>query len=143
MAIWQTIKDDHAKVEALFAQIDESEDAEERAKLIGQLKTEIEAHSAGEEQAVYPELAKIEELKDKVDHSLDEHATVAKLLQCIVAADEDEQGELLAELEEAVQNHVEEEEEEIIPIAETEIDEERANSMLRRFKAAKNEAAKP
>lgn len=142
MAIWQTIKDDHDKVEGLFEQIDESEDAEERTKLIAQLKIELEAHSAGEEKAVYPELAKIADLKDKIAHSLDEHAMVAKLLQRIVKADGDDQAGLLAELEEAVQDHVEEEEEEIIPIAEKEIDGERAKDMLRRFEAAKKAAVK-
>lgn len=142
MAIWQTIKDDHDKVEGLFLEIDESDDTDERAKLIAQLKAEIEAHSAGEENAVYPELAKIDELKDMIGHSLEEHEEIAKLLQRIVKADGDEQASLLAELEDAVQDHVEEEEDEIIPIAEKEIDGERATDMLRRFEAAKKAAVK-
>ena len=142
MVIWQIIKDDHDRVEGLFLQIDECEDADERATLIAQLKAELEAHSAGEENAVYPELAKIDELKDMVGHSLEEHNEVAKLLQRIVMGDEDEQASLLAELEDAVQDHVEEEEDEIIPIAEKEIDDERAKDMLRRFEAAKKAAVK-
>ena len=142
MAIWQTIKDDHDTVEALFEQIDACEEAEERTQLIAQLKTELEAHSEGEEKAVYPELKKIDELKDMVAHSLEEHDKVAKLLQRIVKADEEEQAKLLAELEEAVQDHVEEEEDEIIPIAEKEIDEEKAKDMLSRFEAAKKAMAR-
>jgi hemerythrin superfamily protein len=142
MAIWQTIKDDHDKVEGLFEKIDECEESDERTQLIAQLKTELEAHSMGEEKVVYPELAKIDELKDKIAHSREEHDTVAKLMRRIVKADEDEQTTLLTELEEAVQDHVAEEEDEIIPVGEKEIDEKTAKDMLRRFEAVKKEAAR-
>jgi hemerythrin superfamily protein len=142
MAIWEIIRNDHTLVESLFEKIDESDDADERADLIAQLRTEFLAHAEGEEKAVYPQLRKIESLKDKIDHGAAEHQKAKQLLQRVVTAGEDEQMDLLAELEEAIQDHVEEEEEEIIPVAEEEIDEDQAEAMLKEFEAAKNAAAK-
>lgn len=51
--------------------------------------------------------------------------------------------DLVADLEEVVRDHVAEEEEDILPAAETAIDSATADEMLRGFEAAKKAAAKP
>lgn len=142
MTIWQAIKDDHDRVDQLFEQIEDAEEGEERAKLVSELMQELEAHAQGEEKAVYPALQKISELDERLKESLHEHDEVRKLLQRIVTAAEDEQLDLLSELEDLVQDHVEEEEDEVIPVGEKAIGEEEAAEMLRRFEAAKKAAVR-
>lgn len=138
MDLWQAIKDDHRKVEDIFARLDEG--GGDRGELIEQLRRELEAHSQGEEKAVYPELGKIDALKDLVEHSIEEHGEVRQLLQRLEEADEEETPDILAELQSAVQDHVEEEEEQIIPVAQKEIANDKAEAMLRDFQSAKKSA---
>jgi iron-sulfur cluster repair protein YtfE (RIC family) len=139
MDLWQAITDDHRKVEEISEKLDE--DSGDREELIEQLRRELEAHTQGEEKAVYPELGKIGELKDLVDHSIEEHDEVRQLLQRLEAAKDDEElSDILDELQSAVQDHVEEEEEQIIPVAQKEIASDKAETMLRDFQSAKKAA---
>jgi len=139
MDLWQAITDDHRKVEDIFEKLDEGNG--DREELIVQLRRELEAHTQGEEKAVYPELGKIGELKDLVDHSIEEHGEVRQLLQRLEEAEDDEEiSDILDELQSAVQDHVEEEEEQLIPIAQKEIANDKAETMLRDFQSAKKAA---
>lgn len=70
MDIWQAIRDDHERVDVLFEKIAESDD---QAALIAELRAELEAHAQGEEKAVYPELAKLDALKDMIGNAREDH----------------------------------------------------------------------
>jgi hemerythrin superfamily protein len=142
MDIWQAIRDDHGAFDALFEKIADSEQNDERARLIAELRAALEAHAQGEERAVYPVLEKIGPLEDAIASARKDYETIRRLLTEIVMADDDDQTDLLADLEEAVQDHAEEEEESIIAVAEQLLDEEQARQMLRRFEAAKKAAAR-
>lgn len=144
MAIWQAIRDDHDRLDRLFGQIEDAEESEARARLVAELMQELEAHAQGEEKAVYPELEKLAELSDRLAQSREDHDEMRTLLRRLVATEEEEeQLELLSELEDLVQDHVEEEEDEVIPVAEKAIGEAEAEEMLRRFEAAKKAAVGP
>lgn len=142
MEIWQAIRDDHARFDALFEEIENAEEPEARARLVAELMNGLEAHAQGEEKAVYPALEKLSDLAERISESRDEHEEMRKLLKRIVAADADEQLDLLSELEDLVQDHVEEEEDEVIPVAEKAIGEDDAREMLRRFESAKKAAVR-
>jgi hemerythrin superfamily protein len=135
MELWQAIKDDHRKVEAIFEKIQEG--SGDREQLLRQLESELEAHTAGEEKAVYPELRQIAGLEDLVEHSLEEHDEVRQMLQRLGETSGEEQDELIEELQSAVEDHVEEEEEQIIPVAQKEIAGDKAAAMQREFEAVK------
>jgi hemerythrin superfamily protein len=138
MDIWQAIKEDHGIVDSLFQEI--QEDGGDRGNLFKQLKTALESHSQGEEKAVYPELARIAELKDLVDHSQQEHNKVRELLAKIEQATGDQWSELIDQLQDAVEDHVDEEEEQLIPVAQRQIEADKASAMLRAFEEAKERA---
>ena len=76
MDIWQAIRDDHERVDVLFEKIAESDD---QAALIAELRAELEAHAQGEEKAVYPELAKLDALKDMIGNAREDHEEMREI----------------------------------------------------------------
>ena len=113
----ELLKQDHQTVKSLFDQIDDTEDAKQRKKLFDQIDTELNIHAHIEETVFYPEMQKIDELKEMVEEALEEHQEVKTLLEEMEAIDpENEQfSASLEELMENVEHHVAEEEDEMFP----------------------------
>jgi hemerythrin superfamily protein len=113
----ELLKQDHQAVKSLFDQIDDAEDAKQRKRLFDQIDTELNIHAHIEETVFYPEMRKIDELKDMVQEALEEHQEVKTLLEEMEALDpENEQfSASLEELMENVEHHVAEEEDEMFP----------------------------
>ena len=113
----ELLKQDHQAVKSLFDQIDDAEDAKQRKKLFDQIDTELNIHAHIEETVFYPEMQKIDDLKDMVAEALEEHQEVKTLLEEIEGLDpEGEQfSASLEELMENVEHHVAEEEDETFP----------------------------
>jgi hemerythrin superfamily protein len=113
----ELLKQDHQAVKDLFDQIDDAEDGKQRKKLFDQIDTQLNIHAHIEETVFYPEIQKIDELKDMVEEALEEHQEVKTLLEKIEGLDpEAEQfSASLEELMENVEHHVAEEEDEMFP----------------------------
>jgi hemerythrin superfamily protein len=113
----QLLKQDHQSVKDLFDQIDDAEDAKQRKRIFDQIDTQLNIHAHIEETVFYPEMQKIDELKDMVEEALEEHQEVKTLLEEIEGLDpEGEQfSASLEELMENVEHHVAEEEDEMFP----------------------------
>jgi len=113
----ELLKQDHQAVKDLFDQIDDAEDAKQRKRLFDQIDTQLNIHAHIEETVFYPEMQKIDELKDMVEEALEEHQEVKTLLEEIEGLDpEAEQfSASLEELMENVEHHVAEEEDEMFP----------------------------
>ena len=77
----ELLKQDHQAVKSLFDQIDDAEDAKQRKKLFDQIDTELNIHAHIEETVFYPEMQKIDDLKDMVAEALEEHQEVKTLLE--------------------------------------------------------------
>jgi len=108
---------DHRDVESLFAQI--KEQPENRPALFAELCAKFFAHSVAEEQCVYPEIAKLApDEKDLVEHGAEEHHKAEQILfrmQMIDTASP-EFDELLEQAVDAVGEHVQEEESQVLPV---------------------------
>ena len=113
----ELLKQDHQAVKDLFDQIDDAEDGKQRTKLFDQIDTQLNIHAHIEETVFYPEMQKIDQLKDMVEEALAEHQEVKTLLEEIEGLDpEAEQfSASLEELMENVEHHVAEEEDEMFP----------------------------
>jgi len=113
----ELLKQDHQAVKSLFNQIDDAEDVKQRKKLFDQIDTELNIHAHIEETVFYPEMQKIDELKEMVEEALAEHQEVKTLLEEMEGLDpENEQfSASLEELMENVEHHVAEEEDEMFP----------------------------
>jgi len=114
----ELLKTDHKTVKELFEKVEASENDKQQKKLFEQIKEELETHTHIEETVFYPAVTKIEELKDMVLESLEEHKQVKTLLREIdnLAEDSEKFEPKLKVLMENVEHHaVEEEEEKMFP----------------------------
>lgn len=118
------LKEDHAKVKALFK---EYEDTGERAfktrlSLFERMKEELEVHSKIEEEIFYPAVkaARTEEAIEIVDEAIEEHDKVKLLLEEISALrpENEEFDSKVGELIKNVKHHAREEEDEMFDEAE-------------------------
>ncbi|HEX9443178.1 MAG TPA: hemerythrin domain-containing protein [Candidatus Binatia bacterium] len=108
----ELLKNDHRKVKELFKKAEKAEGNLQK-QIFGQIKSELETHTHIEETVFYPAVEKIEELKDMVLESREEHKQVKTLLREMesLASDSEKFEPKLKVLQENVEHHAEEEEE--------------------------------
>ena len=109
------LKNDHRKVEKIFAEIEK--DKGDRPQLFRELKNELTVHAEIEEQLFYPAVRDAKQTHDIVLESFQEHAQVKKVLADLDSADKNTEHWLagLKVLMEDVQHHVGEEENDLFP----------------------------
>jgi hemerythrin-like domain-containing protein len=122
MDLLSFLKREHGHVNALLEKIaDTSEGAvKTRDRLFDEIKTELTIHAQIEEKHLYPRLKKEQELKDLEKHAEQEHGEVKKMLAEMAKLPVDGEAfiQKIEALTSSVQDHVEEEEQEILPKAE-------------------------
>jgi len=135
----ELLKQDHQAVKDLFDQIDDAEDGKQRKKLFDQIDTQLNIHAHIEETVFYPEMQKIDELKDMVEEALEEHQEVKTLLEEIEGLDPDgdQFSASLEELMENVEHHVAEEEDEMFPKARERCDQATLDRLGDQLESAK------
>ena len=138
MDAFELLKADHKKVAGLFDQL---EAASGKAKLgvFNQIKTELELHTHIEEKIFYPALEKPEETHDLTLEAYEEHAVVKTLLKELSRARtaNDEWEAKAKVLQENVEHHVEEEENELFPKADNVLSEQEFEKLGQRMEAEK------
>jgi hemerythrin superfamily protein len=126
MSVFDVLMVEHRDVEALFEQIEAiCEDSPEEARdLFTVLADSLLGHAKAEQAVVYPRLAKIAELEDKMMEAEAEHEAVEMLIDHLSATTPDGEHGLarLAVLKENVTHHVREEENEVFPKGRESID---------------------
>ena len=144
MDAFELLKNDHAKVSALFDKLEPATDATTRQQLFAQLKQELDIHTHIEETILYPALKAAPETSDITEEAYEEHQEVKDLLAELEAtpADSEEWADLITELRENVEHHVEEEEGEMFTQARTVLDEQQINELGARLAAEKQQQQK-
>jgi hemerythrin-like domain-containing protein len=136
------IKDDHAKVEAVFKKL-ESADPSEVPQLLEQVAELLVPHSKAEEQVVYPAIksAAPDEESD-VDDGIAEHHHVEEVLEQLKGSDPEAPGVdgLIAAMIGEVRHHVEEEEQDILPKFSDSVDNQTLSDLGEQFTQAKEKA---
>lgn len=102
----------HDEVEMLIEQIEENDDADEKAELFRELADKLAAHSTMEEKLFYPSVMD-ESTEELLLESTEEHLAVKRVLADMLAMDvEDERFDAkLSVLKEQVRHHARDEEE--------------------------------
>lgn len=138
MDAFDLLKADHRKVEQLFAQL-ESASGKQKLQVFEQIKTELELHTHIEEKIFYPALEEPEDTHDLTLEAYEEHAVVKNLLKELSRAKtaNDEWEAQAKVLQENVEHHVEEEENELFPKAESALGEEEIEDLGARMEAEK------
>lgn len=135
---FELLKADHRKVEQLFTEL-ESASGKQKLQVFAQIKTELELHTHIEEKVFYPALEEPEETHDLALEAYEEHAVVKDLLKQLgrARAANDEWEAQAKVLQENVEHHVEEEENELFPKAESALGEEELEELGDRMEAEK------
>lgn len=127
MDVIETLEHDHRMVEQLFRDFSAAASDDQRKAVVDIMIRELSKHAALEELLVYP-LAKdlLPAGDQEVRDHLAEHQTVKRLLAELdgMAPTEDRMGELIDELEKAVEGHVREEEGRMLPKLREHLDQE-------------------
>ena len=144
MDAFELLKNDHAKVSSLFDRIEPATDATTRQQLFAQLKQELDVHAHIEETILYPALKAAAETRDITEEAYEEHQEVKDLLNELEAtpADSEEWGDMILELRENVEHHVEEEEGEMFTKAREVLSEQQINDIGARMSAEKQQKQK-
>ena len=129
--LYQDLKRDHDLHRDLLRRIGEGEN---RKELFEQLRVEIAAHAAAEEESLYATMLADPDLRDEARHSVAEHKEVADYLSELAKIDVGlpEWSAKFAHMRHRYEHHIDEEEEEMFPAAEeqlpAEVEEELADT---------------
>jgi hemerythrin superfamily protein len=136
------LKEDHRKVKTLFQEMRKTSDRSKQKEIFDKIDTELEMHTHIEETIFYPAIEEQEELKDMVTQALAEHHQAKELLEQLetLRADDHDFGSKLQQLMEAVEHHVEEEEEEMFPKIREVFDEDELEQLGEDLESAKGAA---
>ncbi len=140
MNIYERLIQDHDKQRELAEKImATSGDSDQRRDLFRRFKEELDAHALAEEQTLYSELMEIPEGTEKARHSVAEHKDADDLLQELCELDMGSGGWInkFKKLKHEVIHHVDEEEEDVFPLASRLISEQRSNELASYFEDRK------
>ncbi len=110
--IYTLLETDHRTVEALFGQMEETEDRTQRERLLARLKQELLAHAEAEDMVFYEPLKAADEARSLILEAEEEHRVVTRVLGELerLSAENEKWAARLTVLKELVEHHVEEEE---------------------------------
>lgn len=135
----EILEADHRRVEDLFDEYEDAEDASDKKQLAVKICTALQAHTQIEEEIFYPAAREAIENPELIDEAIVEHASAKQLIGEI---ENMEPGDELYDakvkvLQEQVLHHVEEEEGELFPKVEaSELDLEALGKKMAERKAA-------
>jgi hemerythrin-like domain-containing protein len=116
------LKKQHREVKKLLKAAENSEDASERKQLVEQIVDALKMHTQIEEQIFYPAVRDVgtKKANELIDESFEEHHIVDLVIAELPDADFDDEKfcAKISVLAELVSNHIEEEEDEMFPMAE-------------------------
>jgi len=138
MDAFSLLKADHRKVEELFSQL-ESARGQAKIRVFQQIKTELDLHAQIEEKVFYPALEEPKETHELTMEAYEEHDVVKKLLRELSRAKSpNEEWEAKAKvLQENVEHHVEEEENELFTKAEAVLSQEELETLGEQMESEK------
>jgi hypothetical protein len=139
MDAFNLLKEDHRKVEELFDQL-ESSRGQAKLRVFEQIKMELDLHTHIEEKIFYPALEESKQTHELVLEAYEEHDVVKKLLKELGRAKTaNEEWEAKAKvLQENVEHHVEEEENELFKKANAALSQEEVKELGEEMAAEKN-----
>ena len=138
ISICDLIRLDHTKVFALLSQIKTTEDPQKLEEYFGQVYQDLSAHSAAEEEVIYPV---VRPYYNDIQHLYDEQAEMKQKLEQIKAMNCSDTVAFKAAVEllaSDVNAHIKEEEDEMFPRINGSFGDEQQKQLATDFKTAKS-----
>ncbi len=146
MNAFELLKHDHKTVAAIFEKLEPTTEraVKTRHELFAQLKEELEIHAHIEETIFYPVLKKEAATRDITLEGVEEHHVVKILLKELtdLSVETEQWTAKLKVLQENVEHHVEEEEQEMFKSAREVLSKEQADELGARMEAEKKQRQK-
>jgi hemerythrin superfamily protein len=139
----ELLKHDHRMVEQLFRDYHAAASAQQRRAVVELLIRELSKHAALEELMVYPLARKVlPDGEQEIDEHLAEHMDVKKTLLELdkASADGERTDRLMADLRREIEQHVAEEEGELMPRLRAALDQQTLDDLGRKLNEAKSTA---
>lgn len=113
----ELLRADHRRVKNLFTQVERAESWSDKKRALKIIRHELDVHMMIEETVLYPMFQSKQEFKDQINEAFDEHQEAKSLLLELekIGDNENEFENTFEELVEAVEHHVQEEEDELFP----------------------------
>lgn len=131
MDCFTLLKRDHDEVAKLLQQCQSEGEKNSAKETFKKAAREIAVHSKLEETLIYPRLKEFDELSEQIDEAYEEHGDVEDLLEEMaeLSPGDEEWTSNLVELIDTVEHHVQEEENEVFPVAMKLIGEDQAEDL--------------
>jgi hemerythrin superfamily protein len=107
----------HDEVDTLFAQYEKAEDSDEKLEVFNEIADTLAAHASIEEKLFYPAVY-VGELREQLTEAVEEHLRAKRIIADMLDLEPDDAKfeTKMKMLQEEVEQHVNEEEEELFPI---------------------------
>lgn len=137
--IFQDLKADHDRHREMLTKLGETTDAGQRAGLFEELRKELQAHAAAEEESLYATMLGNPDLRDEARHSVSEHKEVDDYLGELIKLDpaSSEWTETFEKMRHRYLHHIDEEEEDMFPEASEKLSPEAEERLARIFEDRK------
>ena len=137
----QLLKKQHREVEKLFATALKTEDPKVRRRTMDEIKSALEHHTSIEEEIFYPAVRELgtKKAEDMIGEAYEEHHVVKLVLGELPKVDpsDDAFEYKMTVLKELVEHHVEEEEDEMFPMAEKKLGDQRSSELAQQMAGPK------
>lgn len=138
--IFDDLKTDHDRHREMLEKLANTQgNSEKRRKLFEQLRQELQAHAAAEEESLYAEMLGCPDLRDEARHSVAEHKEIDDFLGELLETDMSSSAWLtkFKEMRHRYLHHIDEEEEEMFPAAASELTREAEKRITEVFEKRK------
>lgn len=139
MDVLELIKADHRRVEALFSEIEGTDDTHRLYECFNQLYNALNVHAEVEEQIFYPAIRQHQGTKELVDSAQEEHGEAKQMLEELASLSPTsaEFQQKIGELKRVIQYHVQSEENEVFSQVRDCMSEEERTKLGREFEVVK------
>lgn len=138
--IFARLKADHDRHRDLLDRIDQTEgDSDDRRYLFESFRVEVTAHAASEEMSLYATMLADADLRDEAQHSVAEHKEIEDFLTELFEMDFGSTGWLtrFRTMKARYLHHIDEEEEEMFPVAEKGLSAAKKRELIKIFEKEK------
>lgn len=143
MEMTRMLANDHQQTDRLLKQLQAATQSAEQQWLFRELRHELEAHTRVEEEIFYPALRDAQGSDIRIDEAVADHETIRSLLLQMEQATPESSGwvQSLEELKSKIEHHVQEEERELFPKAQSLLAPQVQDNLFERMVARKAELA--
>jgi hemerythrin superfamily protein len=139
MRIRDILRMDHTKVNTLFAELQGTNDPQKIQEYFGQIYKDLSAHSAAEEQVVYPAIRSYYEDTQELYEEQAEMKQMLEQIKSLNPSSTDNFKARVQDLMKAVMAHVQQEENEMFPKISDNFSHEQEKQMATEFKTVKSQ----